>query len=375
MADGCVTKTRWRMLGYRFFAASAVSADERRLLMLKQKVRSTVVVLLILALPGFGQTASVSSGQAPWEKHKKVKAKSGEEKPRIVDPVEGHPVLWKEPADIQSLNLFYGQGGRGGAPNLSDKFTFVERDRTGSSLKIYVKDSEDREWKVKFGREARPETVASRIVWAMGYHTDDDYFVKRVHIDGWRDDAVNVRFKLRHNGFKHVGYWTWERNPFNGTRELDGLKVLMALLNNWDLKYDNNVVLRPNKKSTDDSVERIYYVSDLGASFGKTGSLAYKLRLPMDPPAGTKDRPEQYAYQSFIHGVDNGAVHFHYKGKDRSALKGIPVENARWMGVMLGRLSEKQLADAFRAGGYDGSEVALLVRAVQERIAELQNLK
>jgi hypothetical protein len=45
------------------------------------------------------------------------------------------------------------------------------------------------------------------------------------------------------------------------------------------------------------------------------------------------------------------------------------------MGTMLGRLSDKQLADAFRAGGYSDSEVSLLVRAMRERIAELQNLK
>ena len=42
---------------------------------------------------------------------------------------------------------------------------------------------------------------------------------------------------------------------------------------------------------------------------------------------------------------------------------------------MLGRLSEKQLGDAFRAAGFDEAEVATLVRAMQERIGELQNLK
>jgi len=57
------------------------------------------------------------------------------------------------------------------------------------------------------------------------------------------------------------------------------------------------------------------------------------------------------------------------------ALKGITVENARWMGSMLGRLSEKQLGDAFRAAGFDDSEVATYVRAMHERIGELQNLK
>ena len=338
--------------------------------MLKRQILS-VFILSFLVLGGFGPVGNVSNARVPY---KKAKAKSAEGKLRSVDFAEGHPVLWKEPARIESLNLLYGQGGREGAPNLSDKFTFVEKDRKGASLKIHVRDSEEREWTVKFGREARPETSASRIVWAMGYHTDNDYLVRRVHIDGW-GDAQNVRFERRHDGFKDIGYWTWERNPFNGTREFDGLKVLMALLSNWDLKYVNNKVIRPEKKSAGDPNERIYYVSDLGASFAKTGSLAYTLHLPLDPPAGSKDQPDQYARESFITGVNKGAVRFHYKGKDKSALKGIPKENARWMGMMLGRLSEKQLSEAFRAGGYSDSENVMLVRAMQRRIAELQSLR
>ena len=55
--------------------------------------------------------------------------------------------------------------------------------------------------------------------------------------------------------------------------------------------------------------------------------------------------------------------------------EGITVENARWMGSMLGRLSEKQIGDAFRGAGFDDSQVATYVRAMRERIGELQNLK
>ena len=140
-------------------------------------------------------------------------------------------------------------------------------------------------------------------------------------------------------------------------------------------EYVNNKVIRPEKKSAGDPNERIYYVSDLGASFAKTGSLAYTLHLPLVPPAGSKDQPDQYACESFITGVKKSVVRFDYKGKDKSALKGIPKENARWMGMMLGRLSEKQLSEAFRAGGYSDSENVMLVRAMQRRIAELQSLR
>jgi len=337
-----------------------------------RKSFTTLTLFLVMIAPGFNPP--VLGASEAQEKAKQNKAKK--EKPQVVDGSEGHPILWNEPTKVETLDLFYGPGGSEGAPDPTGKITYVGADTNGTQKKIYAKDDKDREWTVKFGPEARPETVATRFVWAMGYHTDEDYFVERAHIDGMPGgNATNVRFKRRHNGLKEVGLWTWENNPFIGTRELDGLKVLMVVMNNWDLKVVNNKVVRPTKKSGEDTDDRIYYVGDLGATFGKTGSLAHELHLPGDPPAGTKDKPSQYARQDFIEGVRDGMVRFHYKGKDPGTLKGIRVENAKWMGDMLARLSEKQLTDAFRAGGYDQSEISMLVRAMRERIRELQSLR
>jgi hypothetical protein len=335
---------------------------------------SAILAFLLIGAVAPGSSYRVPGGSGTQDKqehqgHSAIKAS-------LVDAREGHATLWKEPAVIEGHDLFYGRGGAEGAPDASATFTFVRRSTSGTSKKIIVKDDKGKEWTVKFGSEARPETAATRIVWAMGYHVDEDYFVKRAHIEGWPEgDALNVRFERSHNGYTEIGLWNWGSNSFKGTRELDGLKVLMVLLNNWDLKNDNNKVLRHDKDSGGDADERIYYVSDLGASFGSTGSLVRKLLVFSDAPAGTKGNPAGYAHQSFIDSVSNGEVRFHYKGKDPGALKGITVENAKWMGSMLGRLSEKQLGDAFRAAGFDDSEVATYVRAMQERIGELQNLK
>jgi hypothetical protein len=312
---------------------------------------------------------SVAQDKQHHQGHNAIKA-------GLADGRRGHATLWKEPDAIENLDLLYGLGGAEGAPDASATFTFVSRSTSGTSKKIIVKDERGKEWTVKFGSEARPETAATRIVWAMGYHVDEDYFVKRAHIEGWPDgDALNVRFERSHNGYKEVGLWNWQSNSFNGTRELDGLKILMVLMNNWDLKNDNNKVVRYDKDDGRDANETIYYVSDLGASFGSTGSLVRKLLVFSDAPAGTKVNPSDYAHQTFIDGVRDGDVRFHYKGKDPGALKGITVEHAKWMASMLGRLSEKQLGDAFRAGGFDEAEVATYVRAMQERIGELQNLR
>src|SRR5262249_32294605 len=92
-------------------------------------------------------------------------------------------------------------------------------------------------------------------------------------------------------------------------------------------------------------------------------------------PAGTKGDPQGYASQPFINGTRNGQVIFNYKGKDPKALEGITVDNARWMGSLLGRLSDKQISDAFRAAGYDDSDVSIYLRAMRDRINQLKNLK
>jgi hypothetical protein len=149
----------------------------------------------------------------------------------------------------------------------------------------------------------------------------------------------------------------------------------MALISNWDLKEDNNKIVQPSKKSGGNKNEIIYYVSDLGGTFGKTGSLFRKIPGFQNAPGGTKGDALPYAEQPFLIGVTDGKVVFNYKGKDPKALEGVSVENARWMGELAGRLSEKQLSDAFRAGGFSDSEVTTFVRAFQARVAQLKSLK
>ncbi|HEY8458846.1 MAG TPA: hypothetical protein VIM99_00610, partial [Blastocatellia bacterium] len=87
----------------------------------------------------------------------------------------GNAVMWRPPVDIECLDLFYGIGGPEGAPDPSKPFTYVRRSNSGTQKKIIVEDVHGRKWTVKFGREARPETTATRIVWAAGYHVDQDY--------------------------------------------------------------------------------------------------------------------------------------------------------------------------------------------------------
>jgi hypothetical protein len=315
-----------------------------------------------------GKTANKSEGK----KKKKIARESKEVSSKL---------LWVEPSDIEARDLFYGIGGKDGAPDPAGHFKFLERKPGGYSPKIIVGDEKGRKWTAKFGAEARPEIAATRIVWAAGYHVDQDYFLKEVQIAGWDGPAQNVRFERDQDGFKSAGRWDWKSNPFVGTREMDGLKVLMALVNNFDLKTDNNKIVRPDKKSGG-SDQNIYYVDDLGATFGSTGMWFDSIPIIGEIPAalfkiaGTKGDARKYAEGKFISKIRDGKVYFHFtRWKAREASGNVKIENAIWMGNLLGRLSEKQITDAFRAGGFSDAEVSTYVRTLRGRITELQNLK
>ncbi|HXG93510.1 MAG TPA: hypothetical protein VNN73_14270 [Blastocatellia bacterium] len=289
---------------------------------------------------------------------------------------DGRQIMWQEPRDIESRDLFYGIGGREGAPDPNGKFTFIKREGPpdDTSEKIVVRDERGRKWTVKFGPEAGAETAATRIIWAVGYHTDQDYFVKRARIEGRGGFEVrNVRFERDDDGFKTTGRWDWNSNHFQNTRELQGLKVLMALINNWDLSSINNKIVQ----SENDPSKQIYYVADLGASLGTTGSFINRIPIYKDVAVpGSRGDAEAFANHRFIEGVREGEVIFHWnRSFGRDALRGVMVESARWMGDLLARLSDKQLSDAFRAGGFDDEDIAIYVRAIRERIRELQSLK
>ncbi len=76
-------------------------------------------------------------------------------------------MLWKELVDLESRDLYYVPGGSEHVPH--GTFEFLKEDLDGTNPKFVVRDQDGQRWKAKLGNEARPETVASRIVWAVGY--------------------------------------------------------------------------------------------------------------------------------------------------------------------------------------------------------------
>jgi hypothetical protein len=181
---------------------------------------------------------------------------------------------------------------------------------------------------------------------------------------------------LKREEGKKVGIWDWRDSYFTNTRELNGLKVIMALLNNWDMKNINNAVYEKDG-------QRYFEVSDLGATFG-TPNRSY-------PEKKAKDDPDQYAKSKFIKSETDKTVDFTNPGrpaweyiavpteytmriKMESLGHNIPKDDVWWISQLLGCLSPKQIRDAFRAAGYSDAEIEKLANTVEIRIAQLSDM-
>ena len=294
--------------------------------------------------------------------------KKGDKKEKKKEVPVGTPVLWREPADIASRNLLIGPGGQRMKPDLS-RVTFIKEEKGGYSKKYRVKDGQGRVWVAKLGKEAQSETAAVRLVWATGYVTEINHLVPSLTIEG-KGTFENVRLEARPEEVERLDEWVWTSNPFVGKRELQGLKVLMALMENWDLKDENNkiLVVRNNGRN-----ELHYIVSDLGTTFGKTGGQKSPVAF-VKSIKGSRNEPEDFVKDSFVKGVEGNKVRLDYDGKNGEMMRDISVADARWIGGWLSRLSDSQIQDAFRAANYSAEEVRLLSNAVRKRINELVNL-
>ena len=300
-------------------------------------------------------------------------------------------IIWRNPGNVSRRNLLYGPGAIDLMPQAP--FTFVEEDKSGESPKFDVRDARGDLWTVKLGPEAQAETVSTRLVWAVGYFAEEAYYLDEVAVDnlprlsrGQDYVAGNIvrgaRFEPKRTGMKRGQPWGWQNNPFEDTRELNGLKVLMILLNNFDAHSGNNRIIYVDSPR---GREARYYVTDLGATLGRSGGLG---------GTRTKNNLSDFLSTEFVRGVKNGVVEFDYdtrptglghlavvhpvyyrsQVKKEEAMRGIPVAHARWIGSLLARLSDEQLRDAFRAANYSEGTRESYVTSLRDRIDQLTRL-
>jgi hypothetical protein len=259
-------------------------------------------------------------------------------------------------------DLFHGVGGARLAPDPAARYTVVEIKRSGYSRGYTVQDAADREWSVKFPPEAGTEVAASRILWGLGYHQPPIYHVARWNAEKATspNPQMPARFRQKNPDFHGLDAgdaWSYHQNPFVGTREMNGLLVLQAMLGNSDLKPAQNVIYKLKGKV--EGATRWYVARDLGQTFGRTGVI--------DAPRGD---PAVFEQTPFITGVADGKVKLDYRGRHRALFQNLTPADVRWICTRLARLTDEQWQDAFRAGGFAPPVANRFIRRMKQKIAE-----
>lgn len=296
-----------------------------------------------------------------------------------------HHLIWRDPGIVERLDMAAGPGGPGGEP--AAPYQFVEEHSDGSQPCVSVRDARGRRWRVKWGNEVRAENFAVRLAWACGYFAETTYFVDDGSIEGARDlqrartcidddcrfrearfelDEANVRKLFEEHS------WAWNDNPFIGTRELHGLKVLVMLLSNWDTKDRRDVARGSNTAIFEHKIgrwrhEARYLITDWGGSMGRWGANIVT-RGRWDPAGFAAQTPQ------FVTGVEGDIVLFGYAGQRTADMSsGIRVGDVRWLCRYLARLTDAQLHDALIASGASLDDAAGFAASLRDRIAQLVN--
>ena len=285
--------------------------------------------------------------------------------PRVAVPETGAPpavsALWMEPVDLAGRDLFHGPGGGTLAPLPGSSFTFVAKDTTGFSPGWDVRDASGRLWDVKQGPEAQSEVVASRLLWAAGFHQPPTYYVPEWTLVGGPQPGAQGpgRFRPEIEGWRKKGTWEWARNPFVHTRPYRGLVVLNHMLSNWDL-LDRNTALYDVGPGVPGGPS-LYIVQDVGAALGKAGTL---------PGKATRNDVDHFERQGFLKGVDReGYVVFDdTRWMHHNLYERVSPADVRWAAERLARLTPRQWRDAFRAGGYEASIADRFIGKLQDKI-------
>jgi hypothetical protein len=289
--------------------------------------------------------------------------------------------IWHDPGDIAAKDLRWGVGNQERAPK--PPFKFVKEDLSGSKPKVRIVDANGVTWNVKLAgtdrgkNEVHPEIAANRIADALGFFAEEDYFIPEGRIEAIVVDLLRAnasigvdgsfriaRFERRpENVQRQPRPWTFDNNPFVGSQELSGLKILLALVNNWDDKPDNVAIDRVTH--SDGTTQDRYLVTDWGASFGRMSG------PPSWSPAPTRWRVDHYRNQPMVARTREDAIELYYIGQVSLGI--IPIEHARWFADLAARLTLEQARAAFETAGATPEAAQAFAARLIEKIGELKS--
>ena len=206
--------------------------------------------------------------------------------------------LWA-PTRVRSLDLRTGPAGPGAfTPGTTVRCTYVDTRLDGKSPKFICRIREGDEVKVKFGAgngEVYGETLATRLLWALGFGADRMYPATVVcrgcpdALGGTPDGAGARRFdpavierRMAGREWSPDGSegWAWNElnvvNPAEGgasRAQRDALKLLAVFMQHTDSKPQQQRILCLGERRGASCRRPFLMISDVGLTFGRANPM------------------------------------------------------------------------------------------------------
>ena len=279
--------------------------------------------------------------------------------------------LWVEPDHARSL---LGQSAASSSRPIRRRRTRSSRSSAAASAGATRSTARaSGEWSAKFPPEAPTEVVASRILWAVGYHQPPIYYLGQVD---WRrrrrrrirscrrafarrDPAINGRVRIERQGQLVV-------LPKSVRRHAPAEGAARAAGDARQLRPEGRQQ-RALRAERDRSRAHASGTSprDLGHTFGRTGVL--------DAPRGDV---EVFEKTPFISGMVNGRVQFDWRGRHDALFDDITPADVRWICERLAAPDRQAVAGRASApAGTRRVDADRFIRRLKQKIAEGLALK
>jgi len=188
-----------------------------------------------------------------------------------------------------------------------------------------------------------------------------------IRIDYLVMNDASISSKEKSSDSKEIGFWDYNSLGHPELRELRGLAILDAWLDNWDVRWGNN---RLNLTRAKDGTYRLeHVVSDMGSLFGNSSGMVRQVHGKWKQ--GLYDNePNDYVW-SFTHsqpaGKTTAPIRDYMPDSRIDPFYEMNLDDARWMARQIAQLSEEQLKAALIGSGFDASTARLLVEKLVAR--------
>lgn len=163
-----------------------------------------------------------------------------------------------------------------------------------------------------------------------------------------------------------VGPWDFAQLDHATRHELRGLALLAAWIGWFDCRFINT---RLEVLETADGFQLRHAITDLGSCLGRTSGLFSRMCEDPEGFPWTFTRPARFQ------GKGRMTIPFRIVGYNPIELprsfRRMDLEDARWMGNLIQRLSKRQIADALAAAGFEQDDLELLLEKLLSRRAQM----